>query len=155
MRAIGRIINIELFYFSLFVVLVVNYFYKKTKYQKTLISFVVLLTVLDQAIIIQNPSPTFNKLDSQQRINKLAKKIGDKEKYSCFAYCPIDKIEPNFAYHIDAMLLSQAINLPTVNGYSATCPGPICNFINQLDTTSLYQWTSANNINKKDVLILF
>ncbi len=155
MRAIGRIINIELFYFSVFIILVVGYYYKKTKYKKILISLIVLITILDQSIIKQNPSPTYSKLESQNRITTLTKKIVNKENYSSFAYCPIDKTEPIFAYHIDAMLLSQTINLPTVNGYSGTCPGLICEFINQLDTTSLYKWTNENKINKKDVLILF
>lgn len=104
--------------------------------------------------ITNNPSATYNKLESQNRIIELTKQTYNLKNKTCFAYCPTNKAENLFNYNIDAMLLSQTINLPTVNGYSATCPGPICNFITTLDTTSLYGWTNQNNVNKEKILIL-
>lgn len=153
LRSIGRVINVELFFFAIFTVFFLNYFYKKTRFKIIFLIIVIFVVVMDQTII-SKPAPTYNKLESQNRIFRLTKQIKNIKNKTCFAYCPTNKIELLFVYNIDAMLLSQSINLPTVNGYSATCPGPICDFISVLDSTSLYGWTNQNNINKDDVLIL-
>jgi hypothetical protein len=154
MRALGRVINVELFFFSVFTVLTLKYFYNKLRYKTAFILIATVLIILDQAII-SKPSWNFNKSESQNRINELENQITNNTNKTCFAYCPTNKTDPFPFYNIDAMLLSQTINLPTINGYSATCPiQTLCNFITGLDTTDLYEWSKYNNLNKENILIL-
>lgn len=152
-RSLGRVINIEVFFFAFFVVIMLQYISLRIKYKYIFLGFVLIITLLDQAII-EKPYPTYNKIEAQNRIARLVEKAKSITNEKCFAYCPVTKTEPVYFYHIDAMLLSQKIKLPTVNGYSATCPDYICNFITTLDTTTLYQWITLNNIPKDKIFII-
>ncbi len=153
LRSIGRIINLELFFFAFFTVLLLNNLYKKVRFKIFFLIISILLVLADQAIVSKS-SLTYSKAESQNRINELMKQTKNIKNKTCFAYCPTNKTEKIFVYNIDAMLLSQIIKLPSVNGYSSTCPGNICDFITTLDTASLYQWTNLKSINKEEVLIL-
>lgn len=153
MRSLGRVINIELFFFALFTVWSLKYFVEKAKYKYLTIFIAFVFIIIDQTVVLK-PSAVYNKFDSQNRIKNLLGKAKNIDETHCFAYVPKIIEYPNFVYNIDAMLLSQKINVPTINGYSATCPNSICNFITSLDTTTLYQWTEQNKILKNKIIII-
>lgn len=154
MRSLGRVINIELFFFALFVVWSLKNVIEKIKFKSLFVFLVFIFILLDQTVI-SKPSPVFNKKESQKRIVDLIEKTRNiSDDVECIALIPKKIDNPLFIYNIDAMLLSQRINIPTINGYSATCPNSICNFITKLDSTSLFQWTNKNNISKDKLFII-
>lgn len=153
MRSLGRVINIELFFFSLFTVLSLKYIVERTKYKHFTLVIGLIFVVLDQTIV-SKPSAVYSKLEAQDRISDLRKKVRFLDSIQTFAYCP-EKIElPLSYYNIDAMLLSQEINIPTINGYSATCPNSICNFITTLETNNLFQWVELNKLDENKLLVI-
>lgn len=154
MRALGRIIHIELFFFSIIAVSFLSFAYNKIKYKKIFIILTFCTLLIDQYF---NPNVvnTFNKVDAQQRTEYIIKSLTNSsvQNYSAFAVCAQNNDQSMFI-NIDAMLASQAILKPTINGYSSTCVGPICDFLYTSDTTSLYNWLYVNNINKDSVLVI-
>ena len=96
-----------------------------------------------------------NKYESQQRKESIINSLNNSNNnnYAAFAVCTQNNNELMFI-NIDAMMASQVVLKPTVNGYSSTCIDQICNFLYKPDSTSLYNWLDLKGIDKKSVLII-
>ncbi len=154
MRSLGRVIHVELFLYSFITVTSLSFVYFKTSH-KTILTVLFLGTLLLDQYFNPKNVYSFNKYEAQNRkelvINYL--KNNSVQNYSAFAICSTNKDQIIF-FNIDAMMASQKILKPTVNGYSSTCFGPICDFLCKSDSASLNNWLSLNNFNSSKILII-
>ena len=150
---IARIINIQLFFIGLIVVYAVCLLIKYSK-KKSLVIIIVSLVMLTDQFIKSNEIGTFSKIEDQQRVLKIVDKLkkNNFSQYNAFAYCS-DKPDGIGIKNIDAMLASQIINTPTINGYTSNCPTAICDFLINMDMLSLKDWLKNEKINEKTILI--
>ena len=155
MRAVGRIINVELFLFALIVTFSFTWIVDKMKYKSIFLLLIAALCIVDQ--YSTDTMGTYSKKDSQDRITAIEDKLKEKHysEYNAFAYIPDDKKENNAFTHIDVMLASQSLNIQTVNAYTATSPGEFAPFFENLDSTTLNNWLLSRNIDVvKDKILL-
>jgi len=154
MRALGRIIHVELFFFAIISVTFLSFVYNKIKFKKIFIILIFCILLIDQFF---NPKVvnTINKYESQQRKESIINSLNNSNNsnYEAFAVCTQNNNEL-MLINIDAMMASQVVLKPTVNGYSSTCIDQICNFLYKPDSTSLYNWLDLKGIDKKSVLII-
>lgn len=154
MRAIQRIINIELIFFAIATSFVFNYILKKKK------KFSILIFILFAGIIIldnyykKDTSYRTNKQMSQARVNILLDKMKNIPAESIVVYEPEKKESNSFEYQIDAMLASQTLNLKTVNGYSGTSPVGYSDFWEKMNNNSLENWFKTKNYSSDTIYII-
>ena len=156
MRSVSRIINVELFLFAAIVCFVLYRFNTRLKNSKIFLVLVAFLTVADQYMSGENIG-SYSKAESQARITAIKNKLvaNNFENYKCFAYIP-DDYSISIYNNIDAMLASQDLNIPTVNGYTADCPGEYGDFWQTHSAIALHRWMRFKNTdiwNSKMLLI--
>ena len=93
-----------------------------------------------------------NKALIQQKRVELSQKIEANKKLShqAFAIIGSNALEN----HLDAMTASLYTDLPTINGYSSSCPSNFGSFFSKTDSTGLNKWLKSNNMKGEEVLIL-
>ncbi len=124
-RAVSRIVQIELFFLGGLIAVVIDQLVKEDwKLSKRIfaLGLVTLFVIADQ-FVWDSGLNRHSKKNSQFRLNALKEQIlfEDYRSADAFVYIPSDHFEV-YKYHMDAMLVSQEIGLPTVNGYSAFSP---------------------------------
>ena len=154
MRAISRIILIELLFFALIASLVMHHLMIKQKRNRYLPGFIFLFTVADQ-LVSNDALIRYNKLESQQRIEKIVKKIEQQKKprHIAFAYMPHDKLPPHIVM-LDGMMAGQSAGIPSINGYSSSSPEGFNDFWNTYKPEALLFWLQKRSINPADSVVL-
>jgi hypothetical protein len=122
MRALQRIINIELLFFAVAVSFLFTVFLKK----QNAISFIVFL-ILAFIIVLDNRSrPDFldrwEMADSKKRVDYVLSKIKTHIPQKIISYEPDTLVTKSIYYQLDGMMASQSLGMRTLNGYSATAP---------------------------------
>lgn len=123
MRALQRIINIELLFFAISLACLVNAFTQKKTYLNSLIFFVVMAALVADNYMKEGFVHQRVKAESQLRISELEKKMQSIAKNTIVSYEPDSLLSSPMDYHLDAMLAAQGLGITTLNGYSATSPG--------------------------------
>lgn len=122
MRALQRIINIDLLLFAAAVSLVSDCLFNwKFEMNKFFFPALLVLLILDNRIV---PGSVFkvSKEGAQTRVKELVEKIDTRDARTILSY-ESDTLEHlQFILQIDGMLAGQELGFPTLNGYSATAP---------------------------------
>ena len=154
MRALQRIINVEL----IFLAIAVAFFFSKLLNKKKI--YTTLLFLLFAGIIVVDnyyKNGTIyhtEKSISQNRINKLIEKMSNIPKNSIVSFEP-KTIEDNpFVYQIDAMLASQTLCLKAINGYSGTSPTGFSNYWNEMNEKSRREWFKIKNFKPDSIYVI-
>ncbi len=144
MRALQRIINVELLFFAIAFAYFVNLVTKKNNwYSLVLAIFIVAVFVCDNYVPSEN-TYRCSKTDSQIRIQALVKKMNSVSKRSVVSYEPDSLFLEPMLYHLDAMLAAQTLGLATLNGYSATSPQGYGAYWEKPCETSRKLWLAKN-----------
>nr|MBX2814650.1 hypothetical protein [Saprospiraceae bacterium] len=120
-RALARIINIELIFFAVATAIVVSHLYRIPKWG--LLASLLLLggVVFDNYLPVGKAYRTL-KEDAESRTEFLVAKLNDLAPGTVISYEPDSISEPAAFIQLDAMMASQALALKCLNGYSATAP---------------------------------
>ena len=73
-------------------------------------------------------------------------------KYEAFAI--VDTTQANFLTHIDAMNASLYTDVPTVNGYSSSCPGDFGLFFGRPDEVGLRSWIESRKLDSNKIKVI-
>ena len=156
MRAITRIINIELIFFAFAVAFIFKLLFTRyTKLATPVFLIFLALIVLDNYHKEEFIYHTEKKI-SQVRIAKLVEKMKHIPEGSVVSYEPSkdEQTKPCAIYQIDAMLATQALNLKSINGYSATAPKGYHWFWRNLDEESRDKWMSHHTIKIDSIYVI-
>lgn len=151
-RALQRIVNVEIMLFAIIVCLILNA--SITKHRNLIFISVLILVAIEQ---LGNPKKA-SRLDKelvQSRIEPIVEAINksDKKNYVAFAYLPkVD--EAPYVVQLDAMMASQIVSMPCINGYSATSPAEFTPFWMHYNENGLKQWLMFNHITEDQILII-
>ncbi len=144
MRALQRIINIELIFFAIATVFILNKFFKK----KPLINLI-LFTVLFSLTVTDNyfnseKTYRFSIAEAKERTETLDSILVDIPKYSIISVEPSIKSKRIAFTQIDAMLMAQKHDLKCINGYTATSPKGYSSYWNNPNPESRNKWLQVN-----------
>lgn len=159
-RAVSRFVVVALFLWSLITALSLDRMLLSThKFRLLLIVLIPALLILDN--IYSGKDKGHLKKDFQSRCtsiqrlyeNQKGKKINPKAFSFQFTLKDQDRSKPQkemVYYHIDAIMASQIIGLPCVNGYSAKAPTGYMPYFLYTNNEELNKWLHVSNA-KKDV----
>lgn len=154
MRALQRIINVELIFFASATAFLFMIIFQKTK------KISVYIFVLFAGIIIADnyykwgvPGNT-EKCMSQTRVNILIEKMKNIPQGSVVSYEP-EKIESStIEYQIDAMLASQTLKLNAINGYTGTCPDGYAVYWQEMNKRGREDWFKTKEFTPDTVYVV-
>jgi len=153
MRALQRIINIDLLLFAAAVTVIAALFLKTINLRTVLLFLgLVMLLILDNRI---PPKMVFkvNKEQAQERVRELVEKINTLDSRAILSYERDTAEHLQFILQIDGMLAGQSTGHPTLNGYSATAPvGFDAYWVNPNDVTRRV-WLDKNKLSDEHIYV--
>ncbi|NNC86675.1 MAG: hypothetical protein HKN75_11395, partial [Bacteroidia bacterium] len=154
-RAVPRIINIELMFVAIAAAYVLSWFFKSLKKYAAL-AFVLIagLLIVDSYYPLNaNTKPKLKKADMQARTNELVAKLDRLPAKSIFSYEPDSTDMPIHVYHLDAMMAAQVLQLKTFNGYSGTIPAGYGPYSYEPNEPNRLKWIERSKFHKEVVVI--
>lgn len=123
LRAVTRIMLVVMWPISLYIGWVVDGVVVKYSQQRRWVQAVayILVGLLVAESVFYNHY-TFDKADAQARLDALVQQIPSTVPANPILYVAENPQDPTYATEIDAMLLSQQLGWPTLNGYSGNYP---------------------------------
>lgn len=140
MRALARIINIELLFFAIATAWI---FTKMNALKKQTLIFFLALTILSlDNYFIEGKSYRTKVSVAKDRIAVLSNTCQKIPNGNIISYEPKIKKSSSIDYQLDAMLTAQKHNLKTINAYTGNTPGEYSKFWNNMDKQSREVWLS-------------
>lgn len=153
-RALARIINIELMFFAIATSFVVSKVIKSTSWRMyPLFMMFVSLFILDN-YFKEGRSYRTEITTALERTENLESIMSILPKGSIISYEPKQKDSPAFAYQIDAMLTSQKYDLKCINAYTGSSPSTYTNYWHNLIESSRQEWFSAVDFNPDSLYVI-
>ena len=155
MRALQRIINIELVFYAAATAFFFKYFLQNKKIYKNFVIFIFLLSI----VIIDNKveaggTHRTKKNISQDRISILVDKMKMIPKGSIISYEPDTMYSHPNDYQIDAMLASQSLLLKCLNGYTATSPNEYYLYWGKPNEESRIKWLKYKGALSEKIFVI-
>ncbi len=155
MRALQRIINIELLFFSVTTAYFFLFVFRNNRYY---INFILFLFFAFIIVIDNSVNSTFihrtKKTASENRVNNLLEKMKFTSNDSIISYEPDSIKSAVHEYHLDAMLATQSLGLKCLNGYSATAPEGYHIYWGNPNVESRKNWLSSRNISTCKIKVI-
>lgn len=147
MRVMNRFMNVEL----LFLLLILLFWIRDLKPWKLAVFSLLVFadTSFDATEVVRTSKKEM--ITKRTEVLRLVE-LNRKPHHRAFAWIRTDQT-PCYN-HLDAMMASLHTDLPTVNGYSSTCPDAFGEFFNMDTQAGLERWLMHNNINPRFILIL-
>jgi hypothetical protein len=154
MKALQRIINIELVFFSIALACLLKSYVLFSGLRNALI-FVLLafILTLDNFIYEENTHHR-SKAESRERIITLKSKMNHLPQWSVISYEPDSMISAPMDYQLDAMLASQQLKLFCINGYTGNSPNYYSPYWVKPNKDSRLYWLHDKNINPLSVIVI-
>lgn len=152
MRALQRIINIELLFFAIAVGLMYLLLLRVTKYKTIFFLFFTLLLVGENKVKKEGLYTT-SIAEANERVNSIIEKIGSRE-VEIISLEPDSLLEKVFIHHLDAMLAAQQLGIKTLNGYSGTSAKGFGEFWHKPNAENRNNWCKLNNLDQSRLTIL-
>lgn len=140
MRALQRIINIEIVYISIAIAVLYNWLLKRFPSKGVSIFLLFISFLLIDNYKDPKSYTVVNKKEAQKRINSLVGVMSNIPLKSVISYEPLLNKGPIEHKHLDAMLATQQLNLKCINGYSAMAPKKFYKYWKKPDEFSRNKW---------------
>ncbi len=148
---VPRIMNIYVVLFSILLCLLINALVKK---RRTLWFTLLLIAVLADNLPHTNEYPAMIKAAAQNRIEPIVAKINSADLRDKVAFAYLSDGTEEVEIQLDAMMASQLVHLPCINGYSSTSAPGFDDFWKKHNEEALNDWLYYNNMDRSSVLIV-
>ncbi len=153
-RALGRIINVELIFFGLALAwLLVPVFSRFRRFRIPLFIALMGLWLTDNYVHVQ-PNLRTSVHTAQDRLAPYDDVFSTLPKGSIFSLEPREKLEMEYVYQLDAMLLAQKYGLRTVNAYTGSCPPKYAAFWQRIDAEGRNAWLNAWSLPPEELYVI-
>lgn len=154
MRAVTRIINVELIFYAIAVAFISYFLLKKIKSITPVLFFILIIIFIVDNYYKAGAAYRIEKQDSQNRINLLVERMKGIPPGSIVSYEPDSVGNTYVVLQLDAMLAAQTLNLKSVNGYSATSPHEYTGFWFKMDSTARKTWLKKFNMETNQIFVI-
>ncbi len=153
MRALQRIINIQLVFYAIAAGFSVNLVLSKKKWNAAFFLLVVAFVIADNYV-----KPDFRHrhevAESLARVKPLEEKMKGNGLGKIVSYEP-DSVDSSINdFQLDAMLATQSLGMRTLNGYSSTSPPNYAAYWSQPNEANRLIWISAKNIPNDSIFVV-
>jgi hypothetical protein len=154
MRALQRIINLELLFMGTAVACIVSWICKREKIMSIgIFPLLCLLIILDNRI---HPDTVhkYLKEEGQTRVTSLRNNIPTMSHTEVLSYEPDTIAGKQIYYHLDAMIASQSMGIKTLNGYSATAPDGYSEYWIKPNEETRKIWLHKKKLDEKLIVVV-
>jgi hypothetical protein len=153
LRALQRIINIELMFFAIATAFCINLLLPDKKYTPVVFLVFVIFFITDNYV-----KPDYRHrheiAESIARIDPLIKKIRNTHSRKILSYEPDTLESSSMDYQLDAMLAAQSLGLKTLNGYSSTPPPHYNNYWSWPNEQNRMEWLKTKGLPMDSVVVV-
>ncbi len=153
-RAIPRIINIELLFFAIATAYVFSTIMKKNNWLFFAVFLFFAGLLITDNYFYKEKSYRTEKSIAYKRINPLKNVMQNIPEGAVVSYEPKKTEGKVIYYHLDAMLAAQQCNLKTINGYTATSPKGYSAFWRNINAESRNKWLAMHELNIDTLYII-
>jgi len=159
MRAINRIINVNVVFILFFAASILNT-YQKVKPRFVTLSLIFLLFVpYDNSFDMNWDVKRFSKIESREKIDRVKQKIQDQlqnSKNAVAVKLPLQGMSHDqvINHHITVMLACQELGITCINGYSGNYPPNYMTFFDHVDESSLKKWLENKSLTVDQVQMI-
>jgi len=154
MRALQRIINIELVFYAIAVAFIFQLvFRKEKKYDLLIFIFFVGLVYLDNHIA-DDTTDRYVRVEARERSAILEQKMKDLKPWTIISYEPDTLVGNPTFFQLDAMLAAQALGLRTLNGYTSNAPDEYSFYWQQPNAENRLRWLKKKNFSPDSVVVI-
>lgn len=154
MRALQRIVNVELLFFGMGAAFVVKKLSGENMWRQASVFVLVLALFVCDNYVPGNFVHHRLKSESQARINALADKLKSVAPNAVVSYEPDTLLSRAMDYQLDAMLACQQMGFKTLNGYTATSPGGYGEYWVNPNEKSRMIWLDKNGLSANSVVVI-
>ena len=151
-RALHRIINVQLIFLGLFVAISFHVLFKTLKI-KWPVFIVVFLFVVADNFIYDSGHVRFSKLEAKQRLEPLRLKMQELAPATIVSFEPKVLEERKVFQHVDAMLSAQEFGLRLLNGYTSVVPNGYYHFAVGFNQKGREVWLEKTQLREEIVVI--
>jgi hypothetical protein len=151
-RALHRVINIQLIFFGLFVAITFHILFNGVKNKWPIFILVFSFIVADN-FIYGSGQIRFNKKEAKQRIEPLRLKMQGIDFGTIVSYEQVALDERKIFHHVDAMLVAQEFGLKLINGYTSDVPSGYYHFAVGFNEEGRKLWINKTNLAEKIVVV--
>ncbi len=154
MRALQRIINVELVFYSIALAYLLSNFLNFSSIKNTIL-FVILaaLLTLDNYVYQENTHHRF-KHESHNRVEQLKLKMHNLPNWTIVSYEPDSMNSAPMDYQLDAMLASQQLKLFCINGYTGNSPNNYSPYWVKPNKESRLYWLQDKQVHPLSVIVI-
>jgi hypothetical protein len=155
-RAVTRILNVEIVLFVLLLIVVGAEFVKRFRFAKWVVLSLPVLVVADNLIIPDNVT-SYSTQESRKEIDHVKTIISQQydSTYSAVAFIPSAHMSNIVASHLNVMLAAQELHIPCVNAYSGYLPHYFIEFELYPSVEALEYWFENSGVDRNDVQIIY
>lgn len=157
-RAVSRIVQLEVFFLGGLMAVVIDHLIKKewnVSKKSMIIGAIALFVCIDQ-LEWKSGLNSHSKKNSQFRVEFVKQEFIDSprpDNGAVLVYVPYNNFEV-YKYHMDAMLASQDLKVPTINGYSAFSPKGYDDFFAEPNAENLMPIIIKHDLFGRFILII-
>lgn len=153
MRAVGRIINLIVFFAGLGLAIGFSLFEKKYSLKANW-GFLAVITLLLIDNGINQNFPKMEKEVIQERVDEIVQKMDGFPKGGILSYEPINASESGIVLNIDGMLAAQTMQMISINGYSATAPNGYSPYWKKPSKKNREAWLERHSTAKDSIYVV-
>lgn len=146
-RVLNRFLHVEIF------ILIVVLLYIWKELPKKYVWLLLVLSFIDNGFDA-NLSVRSSKKEVVAGRVALQKEVENNRKRQHKAFAIVRTDQPAPRTHVQAMMVSQLLQFPTVNGYSSSCPGGFGTFFSESSEEGLREWMQQENLKESEILII-
>jgi hypothetical protein len=146
MKAVSRIINIELIFFGISTAFTFSILFERSFRHKFIYLMIILSLLIGDNYLKSSKSYRTSIDIARERTEVLEKSFASVPKGALVSYEPLKIESSSIEYQLDAMLLSQKFGLKTVNGYTSSCPSEYICYWNRPMAASRNSWLLSKGI---------
>lgn len=154
MRLTQRFMIIEVFFLLWLTLFFLQHIFKREKISAY---FIIALIVIADNLFLAQPEvlSITPKQIRQERVEKMCRKITRENTANKKIIACVNTADDSEVFmQLDVMLATQKLNLYTLNGYSSTCYGELCNSYNDTAHVKLSAWLQRFGLRDEDVLFI-
>lgn len=154
MRALQRVINVELVFFAIALAFVGNSIFTQNRTRNMIVFILGLGMIYLDNFIHYDAIDAYKKNVSAERLEKLDEKLAGLKKGSIISYEPDTFLGPVIYYQIDAMLAAQKRGLKCLNGYTSNPPDYYSYYWLKPEQKTRRIWLTIKSVPESDVYVI-
>jgi len=153
-RALSRIINIELLFYAIATSFLFSFVIRKENWKSALLFLGALALIIADNYTKPEYIYKTSVAEAKARTAPLIKTMKQIPAGAVVSYEPENAIERPFKYHLDAMLAAQKYDLKVINAYTGNSPYAFSHFWHNINSINRNVWLAEHDLEEDSIYVI-